>query len=252
MNVSRAPAGERGAALVLALLAGLLLSAIGTSLVVLTSADVLIADNGSASAEAFHAAEGALERAFAELQQAADFTGVLNGTVSSRFVDGPPHGVRTLADGVRVDLAEVVNLANCESPEPCTEAAIVARSRSRPWGARNPRWRLFAYGPLNGGTGEDVPCAYVVVEVADDPSDTDGLPWEDGASAGQGVNPGAGVLLVRAEGFGRRSAHRVIEAVVMHPDLAARAMWAALEPAARGEPPPITTRLLRLGWRAAR
>lgn len=245
--------GDRGAALVLALLAGLLLSAIGTALVALTSADVLISDNGSADAEAFDAAEGALERARAEVQEAPDFSSVLNGTVVSRFIDGPSAGVRTLPGGLRVDLLEVLNQANCGNPSRCTEASITARSRARPWGARNPRWRLFAHGPLDTETAVDSsPRVYVVVEVADDPSDADDLPWEDGGAVAAGANMGAGVLLLRAEAFGARSAHRVIESVIQHPDIAARARWADLDPATRGVPPPVAPRVFVLGWREAR
>ncbi|MGE3521123.1 MAG: pilus assembly PilX N-terminal domain-containing protein, partial [Vicinamibacterales bacterium] len=211
---------DRGAALVLAIVAGLLLSAIGTSLVVLTSADVLIADNSGAGAEAFHGAEGALERTLSELEQVSDFTAVLDGTASSRFTDGPADGVRTLAGSGRLNLSEVVNEATCHNAVRCTEAAITAKSRDRPWGARNPRWRLFAYGPLDAdissGPSKDV---YALVMVADDPSDADDDPWQDGGAVPGAFNEGAGVVLVRAEAYGRRSSRRIIEAVVSRPDL---------------------------------
>lgn len=246
---------ERGAALVLALLAGLLLSAIGTSLVVLTSADVLIADNAGASTEAFDAAEGALERVLAELQAAPDLTSVLSGAVASRFVDGAPEGVRMLPGGLRVDLAEVVNEANCHNPARCTETSITAKSRDRPWGARNPRWRPLAYGPLDGAGTNGIPILYLVVLVADDPADDDGDPWLDGgvaaAAPAGGLNPGAGVLLVRAEAFGRRSARRVVEAVIRRPDVALRALWGTQDPATRGDPPTLSPTLMLVGWREA-
>jgi hypothetical protein len=52
---------------------------------------------------------------------------------------------------------------------------------------------------------------YVVVMVADDPSETDGDPLTDGNT---GTNPGSGVLSIRAEALGPHGAHRVIEATM--------------------------------------
>jgi hypothetical protein len=56
---------------------------------------------------------------------------------------------------------------------------------------------------------------YVVVWVADDPSENDGNPLMDGTAA---TNPGSGVLAMRAEAFGPSGTHRVIEATVARTD----------------------------------
>ena len=60
---------------------------------------------------------------------------------------------------------------------------------------------------------------YVVVMVADDPSENDGDPLHDGVSpcpVGQltGCNPGSGVLNMRAEAFGPGGNHKAIELTI--------------------------------------
>jgi hypothetical protein len=241
---------ERGAALIITLLAMLLLSAVGAALVLATSADVLISANAGASSEAFYAADAAFERTVAELRGAQAFTSVLNGSTASGFTDGSSSAPRALADGSRLDLAEVVNLANCQKYADCTDADMNASIRDRPWGARNPRWRLFSSGPLlapSGPTNAAIP-VYVVSMVADDPAETDADPARDGARTGVQMNPGAGMLLVRAEAFGRRGAHRVIEGAVVRQDLVALARWEATDPATRGPAPSGFPRLQVLAW----
>jgi hypothetical protein len=241
-------------ALIVTLLVMVLLSAVGAVLVLTASADVLIAEHAGASVEARYAAEAALERTFAELRVAPDFTSVLSGTTGSSFTDGASSGERILRGGVRIDLDEVVSHATCARASSCSDAQIEAATVDRPWGRRNPRWRLFAHGPLDndaasGWSGFPV---YVVVLVADDPSDADGLPDQDGLPVGPSANPGAGVLLVRAEAFGRRGAVRTVEATVVRHDLAARARWDASDPATRGPAPTDAPRLEVLGWREVR
>lgn len=246
--------GERGVALIVTLLALLLLSAVGAALVLATGADVLISANAGAASEAFYAADAVFERTLAELRSQPGFTPVLNRSVTSAFVDGAPSGQRTLADGSRLNLVEVVNLANCQKPGGCSDADMSAALQDRPWGARNPRWVLFSYGQLNLSsvtTQPDLP-VYVVSMVADDSSETDGDPWQDSARMGAPVNPGAGILLVRAEAYGRRGAHRIVEGTVARRDLVARARWDASDPVTRG-PAPVGFPVLQvLAWREVR
>jgi len=83
----------------------------------------------------------------------------------------------------------------------------------RPWGANNPRWQLYAYGHLRDLLSPHAVDSsyYVIVMVADDPSENDNDPLRDGADSS---NPGSGVLAVRAVAFGPRGARKAIEATV--------------------------------------
>ena len=175
--------------LVLALMSLVLLSALGTSLAVVTNTELRAAANYATSRETMYAADGALQIAARELLMVGDWNALLSGGALSAFVDGPPTGVRPLGDGTTVDLAQATDLANGEP---------------RPWGANNPAWRLFAFGWLGPGT-------YVVAWAADDCAENDGDPSIDGGGA---ANPGAGILALRAEAFGAGGAHKVLEATV--------------------------------------
>jgi hypothetical protein len=97
-----------------------------------------------------------------------------------------------------------------------------------------------------------VPPVYVVTMVSDDPAETDSDPAQDGAPSGGVVNPGAGILFVRAEALGRRGAHRTVEASVVRRDLAARAAWEMLDPATRGPVPSGFAFLQVTSWREVR
>jgi hypothetical protein len=175
--------------LVIALTSLVLLSALGTSLVVVANTEQRAAANYAASREAMYAADGALQIAARELLMLPDWNAMLATGTLSAFVDGPASGVRPLGDGTKIDLAQATTLANAEP---------------RPWGSNNPAWRLFAFGWLGPNT-------YVVAWVADDFAETDGDPATDGGGA---ANPGAGILALRAEAFGAGRAHKVLEATV--------------------------------------
>jgi Tfp pilus assembly protein PilX len=186
---------ERGAALVLALMAVLLLAALGLALVATATTELMIASNYRSSQEGFYAADAAAERALAELPAVADWNALFDGSTRSTFADGLPSGVRTLADGSAIDLTQVVNTANCGKPSGCSAADLTANATGdRPWGVNNPVWRLYAYGRLAdlapAGTGDSI--FYVV------------------AMVGSGVD----VLALRAEAFGPRGAHKVVELTV--------------------------------------
>ncbi|MBS1819206.1 MAG: hypothetical protein JSU08_14825 [Acidobacteria bacterium] len=245
---------ERGAALLTVVMAMALFLALGSALVIATTADIAITANAGASTTAAFAASAALDRSLAELRMAPDVTSVLDGSFTSQFVDGVPIGGRTLADGSSIDLGRIVNLANCHKAAGCTPADLAASFAERPWGGRNPVWRLFSYGPLDGvtGLGPRGSPVYVTTMVADDPAETDNDPARDGGRTGAAMNPGAGMLLVRAEAFGPRSADRVIDAVVLRLDRREWARWDAADPAVRGPEPMGLPRLQVLSWREVR
>jgi hypothetical protein len=201
-----------GVALLIVLLAVVLLSAIGAALVLATTAEMHIAMNFQRSEQTLYAADAAAERTLDDLRGVADWTTLLSGTVFSPFVDGAPSGTRRLADGSSLDLMQVVNMANCQKPTACTSSDMNAVTSDRPWGANNPRWKLFAYGRLRDmlPAGAIDSTSYVVAMIADDPGETDGDPSRDGVT----TNPGAGIFAVRAEAFGSGGSHKVVELTV--------------------------------------
>ena len=207
--------GEQGVALVMALMATTLLLTLGGALILLSSSETVIAANFRSAHEARYAADAAIERAVADLRREPDLTLILSGGLLSSFVDGPPSGTRSLIDGSTIDLGQVTNLANCNKPSACSAAELTATTVERPWGVNNPLWALYAYGPLTNmlDPGSARSPFYIVVLVGDDPSENDGDPTLDGFTAGV-PNPGKGIVRVRAEAFGPRSAHSVVEAVV--------------------------------------
>jgi len=234
---------ERGVALIIALMAMTMMLALGSALVLLSSSETVIAANFRAAHEAIYAAEAAIEVTLADLRIVPDWTLALSGDVRSLFVDGAPSGTRTLIDGSTVDLDRITNQANCQKPTACSPADLAATTTERPWGANNPRWTPYAYGPLAGLLGAQTvnSAFYVIAFVGDDPSENDNDPALDGFSASGSPNPGNGIVRIRAEAFGPRSAHKVIEASVARVEL---------PPATPGEQP--STELRVLSWREAR
>ena len=204
---------QDGIVLVVTLLVMLMMSALGIALVVLTSSDTMIAANFRNSREALHAAEAAAERAMSDLGSVADWNQVLNGSARSAFVDGSSTGTRTLPDGSRLDLSEAVNQANCHKATTCSDAEMDAATADRPWGANNPRWQLYAHGPLTSL----LPSAaidstyYAVVLVGDDSSENDNDPRNDGAGP---ANPGSGIVALRAQAFGPRGTHKTVDLTI--------------------------------------
>jgi hypothetical protein len=213
-------AREDGIALIVALLATLVLSALGLSLLVMASTETLIAAHYRDGVEAFHAAEAGLERAIPELALAPDWSAVLDAPGGVRSAAPSTFGDTTfsavVADGRTLDLAKMTNLLNCPhmfppAATPCTAAQMDHSVGVRPWGSNNPRWRLYANGLLSALTaGLDSPF-YVAVWVADDPAENDGDPARDGMDA---ANPGTGMLQVRSEAFGPGGARRAVEATL--------------------------------------
>jgi hypothetical protein len=135
---------NKGAALVLAMMAVAFLAALALSLSMLTGVEMRVAANYSDAHEAMSAAETALEFAVREALSITDWSGVAAGNIRSTFADGGPGGLRTRADGSTVDLTALT-----------TDLG-------------DPLWRLFAYGALS--RLENVPSnAYIVVWAKPDP-----------------------------------------------------------------------------------
>lgn len=201
-------------ALVVTLMAMVLLAALGAGLLLMTTTEVKVTRNFRVATEALYAADGALEMAMGEVAAVPDWNLLLNGSVRSAFVDGPPGGLRALPGGGELNLDHLLHEANCKKATACSSAEMSAVTAERPWGPNNPHWQLLAHGPLSNLAVTSP--FYVVVLVGDDPADNDGDPLRDGASL---ENPGSGVVALRAEAFGPWAAHTVIEATLARPEL---------------------------------
>ena len=208
---------EQGVALIIALLAMLLLTALGMALTLTTTTEARIAYNYRDGVETLYAADAAVERVMQDVLTVPDWNRIVDGTVTSAFIDGSPVGTRTLADGTRLDLGQATAMVRCGKTS-CSDADINAYVGA-PWNLNNPRWQLYAYGPLS----EIIPTntvnsnIYVIVWIADDPSENDGKPLVDGDTSA-GANPGKGVLSMLAHAYGPSGVKRVIEVTIARTD----------------------------------
>jgi hypothetical protein len=170
-----------GAALLIALMAMMLMTALATALMLTTITETRIASSYGAGIEAFYAADAAIERAIDDLRTIPDWSALAAKAVTSTFVDGPPGGPRTLWDGTTLDLGE--------------ETRMVREGDGSPW-------RLFAHGAIAGmlPPGRLKSRAYVVVWVADSP---------DAPS-----RPGEEALGLLAQAYGPQGARRSLQVVL--------------------------------------
>ena len=192
LTSSRAGAGsDEGSVVIVALLATVLLGALGAGLVSMTNTEVAIAANYRDGSETGYAAEAAAEHLVGELQRSGSWTDLLSGAAVSTFTDSTL--TPTLASNRTISLPVLTARLQAESDAGAS------------WGANDPRWRLVAYGPLARLTSGARPSpAYVAVWLADDPSEIDGDPLRD-------TND---VVRVRARALGRGEASQEVELVV--------------------------------------
>lgn len=215
--MSRLP-DEEGLALLLALMALLILSALGMALTITTMSEVAGARNYRDGTEALYAADGAIERVIQDLRTAPDWNGVLAGAMTSAFIDGPTFGVRDTVAG-RLDLTEATSIMRCGKATSCSDGDMTERTDDRPWGPNNPRWQLYASGSMADMLpGAIASSMYVVVWIGDDPSDNDDDPLLDGGPPPEGAtpaeNPGLGILALQAHAYGPGGVRRVVEVTV--------------------------------------
>jgi hypothetical protein len=151
--------------------------------------------------------------AVAALAAQPDWTLVPGAGVASPFTDGAP-GARVV-NGLPINLVDETRQRTCGRLSPCDDVATSMLAPDRPWGVRNPRWRIvvhLALADVDAEAARACPC-YLVAWVADDPADDDGDPRRD---APPGV-AGHGVLLVRGAAFGGAGALAEVEALVAQP-----------------------------------
>ncbi len=180
-------ADERGTALIIALMAMMLLTALGAAVVMVSNTETHIAGNYRNSQEALYAADAGVERVVQDLLLVPRWNDILNGSVQSGFIDGAMTSSKTLPGGGTMTL--------CCGPNTATSQLQSETDTLNLWGANNPQWKLFAWGPLGDmlpNNQIDSPM-YVAVWIADDPAETDGNPAAD-------VN---GTLTLHAEALDR-------------------------------------------------
>jgi len=195
---------ERGAALIIALMAMMLLTALGAAVVMVSNTETHIAGNYRNSQEALYAADAGVERVVQDLLLIPRWNDILAGTAQSGFVDGAMTSAKTLPGGGHLTLCCGSNTATAQLQAETDTANL--------WLTNNPQWKLFAWGPLQDmlpNSQIDSPM-YLAVWVADDPADgpdithTDGNPLVD-------TN---GTLTLHAEAVGPGGTRKVVEVTV--------------------------------------
>jgi hypothetical protein len=195
-------ANEQGAALIIALLAMMLLTALGAAVVMVSNTETHIAANYRNSQEALYAADAAVERIVQDLLLIPRWNDILSGAAQSGFVDGASSDVKTLPGGGTIKLDSATVQLQSE-----TDALNL-------WGANNPKWTLFAWGPLSDMLPNDQIDSpmYVAVWVGDDPADGgDGV---NGTIDGNPLLDANGTLTIHAEAIGPSGTRKVVEVTV--------------------------------------
>lgn len=200
---------SRGIALITVLLITSIVFTMALGLSLIVSVDHLAVRNHRESATLLQAADAGIELAARAMAQAPDWNHVLAGGAQAPAADGPPSGTRQIEAGEPLDLGAQTNLLNCGVIAVCSTTDLQAITEERPWGADNPHWRPFLYGPLRSFAAyRFAGSVYVIVWVADDGREIDGEPEQDGPVGA----PGHGVVRVRADAFGRGEGRRAVEA----------------------------------------
>jgi hypothetical protein len=201
---------EQGTALIIALMSMMLLTALGAAVIMVTNTETMIANNHRNSQEAVYAADAVVERVVQDLLMVPRWNDVLAGTVQSSFIDGDMAAVKRMPGGGTITLCCGTNTATSQL-QADTDALNL-------WGANNPRWRLFAWGPMadilpDGAV--DSPY-YVSVWVADDPADA--VPDASGNPGtvpdGNPLADANGTLTLHAEAIGPTGTRKVVEVTV--------------------------------------
>ena len=189
---------DEGTALIIALMSMMLLTALGAAVIMVSNTETMIANNHRNSQEALYAADAAVERVVQDLLMVPRWNDILGGTVQSSFVDGSMTESKQLPGGGTVTLCCGTNTATGQLQAETDSANL--------WGANNPQWKLFAWGPMSEmlpNSQIDSPM-YVVVWIADDPAETD-------SNAAADVN---GTVTLHAEALGPSGTRKVIEVTV--------------------------------------
>jgi hypothetical protein len=210
---------ETGVALVAAILALALVSAIALGMAIIAGTEPIIAANSEGALAAGYTADAGLAIAVAEMRDVSDWSAVLAGAIRSTTLT-TSGSIIALPDGRPLDLVRHTNLLNCGRVVGCTDGLLDEPSAERPWGRNNPRLRVFGHAStvdLWGGTAQLAPF-HLVVWIGDDPAEEDGSPLVDALSGGDPPRSGSGIMRIRTESFGPRGAHATRTGTILrHP-----------------------------------
>src|SRR3954451_7722531 len=95
---------QEGSALIIALMAMMLLTALGAAVVMVSNTETHIAGNYRNSQEALYAADAAVERVVQDLLLIPRWNDILAGTAQSGFIDGAAGTPKTLPGGGTITL----------------------------------------------------------------------------------------------------------------------------------------------------
>lgn len=202
---------EDGTALIIALMATMLLTALGMTLVLTSNTETMISGNYRNSQEALYAADAAVERVVQDLLLIPRWNDILAGNTSiAPACSGVTtfYPVSSTLSGFTDSTTSpaIPNTANTINLLSATCNLQKATDTLNLWGTNNPVWRLFSYGRMqdvlpNNAIDSNI---YMAVWVADDPADNDGNPAADAN----------GTLTLHAEAYGASGTRKVIEVTV--------------------------------------
>ena len=137
-----------GFVLIVVLLAMVLLSALGSALVLTTSTESRIAANFGSSAEGLDAAEAIVEMSLAEIVAVPDWNQLLAGPFVPPLSTALRQAPAAWPTAPRSTCPYVVSMANCGSSTACTSSIWTWRRLIGPGGVTILAGRLFAHGRL--------------------------------------------------------------------------------------------------------
>jgi hypothetical protein len=204
---TRRLADQQGTALILALMAMMLLTALGATVVMVSRTETMISNNNRNAIEALYAADAGVERVMQDLLMIPRWNDILNSATglagtTSAFMDGGGTDAKTLPSGARLTLCCGANTATGQLQAETDTLDL--------WGGNNPQWRLFAWGPLTDMLPGSIDSAmYLAVWVADDPADGTG-----GLADNNPLADTNGTMTLHAEAYGPSGTRKVIEVTI--------------------------------------
>src|SRR6476469_8847286 len=128
-------ANEEGTALIIALMAMLLLTALAAAVVMVSNTEIKIAGNYNNAQETLYAADAAVERVVQDLLLVPRWNDILTGSVQSSLIDGAATVQKPVPGGGQVLL--------CCGTNSATGQLQALTDGLNQWGTNSPQWKLF-------------------------------------------------------------------------------------------------------------